>query len=337
MQAGREPSSVDRLDEAVSARPASRPLSEFAAPPVRMLVHDSARTGAFATLARRDGRESSQRYLFRAVPDQHVFSREHASLVASLREAGVVAVELAELVAESDRRRLDGNPNYVYTRDPVITLPWLPGWFIRGAMRKSIRRSEPGVLARALAALGLRELFAMPSNAFLEGGDVIPLVRHGRRTLLVGFGPRTSYVALAELRRRLLPSTVDEVVAIELVPERMNLDGALVPVANDTVLLEPSSIVRSFVLDGDGERVVDVRAYLQEAGMSAIDVSRDEATTAQACNVICLGGRRVVCYDLCPRVVTALRARKIEVRTIPAAELIKGTGGPRCMTRPLYC
>jgi N-dimethylarginine dimethylaminohydrolase len=337
MQAGRERGSVDGLDEAVSAGPASLSLSEFAAPPIRMLVHDPAQTEALTTLARRDGRESSQRYLFRAIPDRDGFAREHASLVASLREAGVVAVELADLLAESDRRRLDGNPNYVYTRDPVITLPWLPGWFIRGAMRRSIRQSEPDVLARALAALGLRELFAMPSNVFLEGGDVIPLVRRGRRTLLVGFGPRTTYAALAELRRRLLPSAVDELVAIELVPERMNLDGALVPVADDTVLMEPSSIVRSVVLDGDGERVVDVRALLQEAGMSAIDVSRDEAMTAQACNVICLGGRRVVCYDLCPRVVRALRARNIEVRTIPAAELIKGTGGPRCMTRPLYC
>jgi N-dimethylarginine dimethylaminohydrolase len=302
-----------------------------------MLVHDPAQTEAFTTLARLNGQESAQRYLFRAVPDRHVFSREHASLVAILREAGVVVVELAGVVAETDRRRLDGNPNFVYTRDPVITLPWLPGWFIRGRMRKSIRRSEPDVLARALAALGLRELFAMPSNVFLEGGDVIPLVSRGRRTLLVGFGPRTTYAALAELRRQLVPSAVDELVAIELVPERMNLDGALVPVAEDTVLMEPSSIVRSVVLNGDGERVVDVRAFLREAGMSAVDVSRDEATTAQACNVVCLGGRRVVGYDLCPRVVTALRARNIEVRTIPAAELIKGTGGPRCMTRPLYC
>jgi arginine deiminase len=25
------------------------------------------------------------------------------------------------------------------------------------------------------------------------------------------------------------------------------------------------------------------------------------------------------------------------VLTVPGLELIKGTGGPRCMTRPLYC
>jgi N-dimethylarginine dimethylaminohydrolase len=59
-------------------------------------------------------------------------------------------------------------------------------------MRKPVRREEPAVLAGALASLGLRELFSMPVDVFLEGGDVIPLARDGRRTLLVGFGPRTS-------------------------------------------------------------------------------------------------------------------------------------------------
>ena len=125
-------------------------------------------------------------------------------------------------------------------------------------------------------------------------------------------------------------------MGIELVPERMNLDGVLVPVADDTFLVDRSSIVRSFVLDGSGERPIDVLEMLRELGMTPLDVTRAEATTMQACNCVCLGGRRVVAFDLCKRVVTALRAREIEVRTISGAELIKGTGGPRCMTRPLY-
>jgi arginine deiminase len=57
----------------------------------------------------------------------------------------------------------------------------------------------------------------------------------------------------------------------------------------------------------------------------------------QACNCFCLGGRRVIAYDLSERVADGLRARDIEVLTVPGRELIKGTGGPRCMTRPLYC
>ena len=66
-------------------------------------------------------------------------------------------------------------------------------------------------------------------------------------------------------------------------------------------------------------------------------MTREEATVLQACNCFCLGGRRVIAYDLCERVAEELLARNIEVRTVPGTELIKGTGGPRCMTRPLYC
>ena len=176
----------------------------------------------------------------------------------------------------------------------------------------------------------------MPPGAFLEGGDVIPLAREGQRVLLVGFGPRTTREGLTELSERLLSWALDEIVGIELVPERMNLDGVLVPVADDTLLVDTSSIVRSFVLDASGERPRDVLGMLRDLGMTPLDVTRAEATTMQACNYVCLGGRQVVAFDLCERVVTALRAREIDVRTISGAELIKGTGGPRCMTHPLY-
>jgi N-dimethylarginine dimethylaminohydrolase len=311
-------------------------VSEFEAAPVRVLVHDPAQTRAFERLADVPEKELEERYLFRAHPDREAFSREHAALVAALREDGVDIVELRDVLDENGRQRLDEDPNFVYTRDPVITLPWLRGSFIRGAMRKPVRRAEPDVLATAVRALGLRELFAMASGSFLEGGDVIPLARDGRRILLVGFGPRTARAGLDELYERLAPSALDVVVGIELVPERMNLDGALVPVADDTVLIEPSSIVRSFVLDGAGERRVRILDFLRELGMALVEVTRAEATTMQACNCVCVGGRRVVSYDLCARVVAELRSREIEVSTVPGAELIKGTGGPRCMTRPLY-
>jgi N-dimethylarginine dimethylaminohydrolase len=107
-------------------------------------------------------------------------------------------------------------------------------------------------------------------------------------------------------------------------------------VTNDTLLIEPTSIVQSWLIDQRGETFVDVIRLLADGGMEPIQVTRAEATTMQACNCVCLGNRRVVMYDLCARVAQALEARHIIVFTIPGAELIKGTGGPRCMTRPIY-
>lgn len=309
---------------------------EVDALPARVLVHEPSATGVFRRLRRTAPSELEARYLFRAVPDPEAFAREHDALTATLRSVGTEIVYLRDVVGSGARRHLEENPNHVYTRDSAITLPWLPNAFIRGAMRKAIRRREPDVMASALEALGLDELVAMPAGSFLEGGDVIPIVLSGKRTLLVGFGPRTAEDTLATLYRELAPESLDQLVAIELVPERMNLDGALVPVAHDVVLVDPSSIVRSFLLDERGRRGVDVIELLRLKGFQPLVVTRREATELQACNCVCLGERRVVAYDLCRRALDELRDRDVDVLPVPGSELIKGTGGPRCMTRPLY-
>jgi N-dimethylarginine dimethylaminohydrolase len=106
----------------------------------------------------------------------------------------------------------------------------------------------------------------------------------------------------------------------------MNLDGVLVPVTDDTVVVERSSIARSVLVDGRGERPLDVLALLRAIGIDSLEVMREEATTMQACNCVCLGGGRVVAYDLSDHVAAALRARKIDVRTVPGRELIGRPG-----------
>ncbi|HVM16303.1 MAG TPA: arginine deiminase family protein [Gaiellaceae bacterium] len=313
------------------------PLSEFAATPARVVVHDPSPTGALDALAAVPADELKERTLFAAHPDAAAFAEQHAALVRAIEEAGVEVVRLDELVAGSDVwRHVAANPNQVYTRDSVITLPWLPGAYVAGAMRVPIRRSEVEVMSAALRNLGLRELFAMPPGRYLEGGDVIPLVRAGRRTLLVGYGPRSARESIDLLWERLAPDALDEVVGIELEPWRMNLDGVLVPVASDTFLVHPGSIRGSFVRDARGEREVDVLDLLRESAMEPIEVTRKESMEMQACNCFCLGDRRIVCYDLCSRTVEALRERGITLTAVPGSELIKGTGGPRCMTRPIY-
>jgi N-dimethylarginine dimethylaminohydrolase len=324
------------VQRARTAAAAGAAQGEFAAVPARVIVHDPSGTGAFSILDAVPPEELKERTLYAARPAEELFAAQHAALVQAVRHAGVEVVRLEDLVGDDTLRHVAANPNHVYTRDSAVTLPWLPGRYIAGCMRAPIRRREVAVVSEALRELGLRELFAAPPGCFLEGGDVIPFTRDGRRTLLVGHGPRTTRAGIDVLWEQLAPWALDEIVGVQLPDWRMNLDGVLVPVAHDTVIAHPGSIESAFRRDEEGERPVDVLHLLRGLGMEVIEVSREESMEMQACNCLCLGDRRIVSYDLCERTIGALRARDIELTPIPGSELIKGTGGPRCMTRPIY-
>lgn len=191
-------------------------------------------------------------------------------------------------------------------------------------------------MERAVQRLGLQEILSLPEHLFLEGGDVIPFAAGDRRILLAGHGRRTSREALSFLRETLIPEFADEIIAIELAEWRMNLDGGLVPVADDVVVSDTRSIVGAELFDRRGCRALDVLSFFRDLGMHIIDTTQWESVYAQSCNCLCLGHRTVIYYDLCPRVRRLLEEHAVTVRCIPGSELVKGRGGPRCMTRPIY-
>jgi len=170
----------------------------------------------------------------------------------------------------------------------------------------------------------------------LEGGDVIPFVREGQRALLVGFGPRTQLDSVYALQDQLIPEYVDEVIGIELANWRINLDGGMMPVATDVLLAHRASLRRSFILDEHARAAVDVLSMFQDLGFQIVDVDFNESRYMQACNCLCLGHRRLVCYSFSERVLNILQRLDIEALPIAGSELVKGTGGPRCMSRPIY-
>jgi N-dimethylarginine dimethylaminohydrolase len=188
----------------------------------------------------------------------------------------------------------------------------------------------------AVEQLGLREALRLPPDLLLEGGDVIPFAHSGRRCLLIGHGPRTSPEAIDFLQQEFLPLYADELIALQLAPWRMNLDGGFMPVAEDVIVADTSSILAAELVDSRGRITIDLWEMLRSLGVRIIDTTPEESVYAQSCNCLCLGDRSVICYDLCQRVIALLEQSAIRVQRVPGAELIKGRGGPRCMTRPIY-
>jgi arginine deiminase len=188
----------------------------------------------------------------------------------------------------------------------------------------------------AAERLGLREVIQLPPDIVLEGGDIIPFAHRGRRCLLVGYGQRTTPDAIGFLQQELLPAYADELIALKLAPWRMNLDGGFMPLSDDVFVADMSSILGAHLVLPQARIAFDFWELLGDWGVRVIDTTPEESVYAQSCNCLCLGDRRVVCYDLCPRIVALIAQHGIRVHTVPGIELIKGRGGPRCMTRPIY-
>jgi N-dimethylarginine dimethylaminohydrolase len=312
--------------------------AEFSAKPEAFLVHDPVVVGAFEVMGGIDDpKKLEEHILFRSHPNVDLYAQQHRAFVELLRRNVNKVFYLSELVGSHESfDATRKNPNQVFTRDSLITIPWVPDGYIKARMAKPLRRPESETMEAAVKALGLTEIIRIPENLFLEGGDVVPFSRHGKRTLLVGYGPRTKLETLYYLQEELIPERIDEIIGIELAGWRLNLDGGFLPIAEDVVVSDTSSIVGGMLFDAHGEREFDIFGMIKDLGMRIINVTRDESIYCQACNCICLGERKIIYYDLSQRAYDILLRQDIEVYLTPGSELVKGRGGPRCMTRPIY-
>lgn len=326
-------------DLSISAgRIAPAVIGESTRPPDAILVHDPTPHGALEVLASESDPEILQeRCLFRDWPDPPSFTVQHRDFVTAIEGTGTPVVWLSEvLTGDPVLKPVAVNPNQIYTRDALVTLPWMPGTYIAGRMHAPIRQPERDVMTTVMDRLGLRRIVDIPEGLVLEGGDVIPFCRNGSRCLLIGFGRRTHRETLDFLADALIPEHLDEILAVRLAPWRINLDGGMVPIAEDVVVTHPESLLEGVQIDQAGTMEVDFLDSLREQGVNVIEATREESVFQQACNFLCLGNRRVIGYDLTPRLLPILAAHEVEVIAVPGSELVKGTGGPRCMSRPIY-
>ncbi|MBH1934242.1 hypothetical protein I5Q34_08020 [Streptomyces sp. AV19] len=314
------------------------PEAEYSRRPTAVVVHDPVRFGALDRLKAVAVEQLTDRFLFRDHPDIPRFASEYQAFAEAVTAAGIACVQVSDLVEDTPviLQALRG-PNLMFTRDAAITLPWAPGVYLPSRMAKPIRRSETAVMSLVLERLGLRRVeWGGREDDCLEGGDAVPFARGRHRCLLVGYARRTTLSAVYRLGEALIPALADEIVAIELAPWRMNLDGGFLPVAEDVVVAHSPSVLSALLLDTTGSRPVDLFGMLREQEITIIDVSRDQSWLQQACNYLCLGNRTVIGYNMADDVVHRMRDAGLTVITIAGDELVKGRGGPRCMSRPVY-
>ncbi|WP_225824114.1 arginine deiminase family protein [Streptomyces naphthomycinicus] len=244
--------------------------------------------------------------------------------------------------------------NSLFVRD---CSSWLGRHHLAHRMATTARRAEGLLLRAAARAAGARPLTGPagpgPTEP-VEGGDVLLA---GPDCVLVGVGERTTPAAAEQLARLLLSSGQARHVFAVLLPrgrQCMHLDTVLTMVDGDTFLASDSHLraCRWFALrlDRDAEVVAEsvddpLTRLAGSLGLPALrlittggDRTGGEARREQwsdAANVLVVRPRTVVAYDRNVVANEQLSAAGIEVLTTPGAELVRGRGGPHCLSCPL--
>jgi N-dimethylarginine dimethylaminohydrolase len=242
--------------------------------------------------------------------DLAVAQREHDGFVETLAR---LVPRVHVLDAETD------SPDLVYTFDPLLVsdrgaIPLRPG--------KPNRASEPEILEAWTRAAGIPTAGWIEAPGTVEGGDTFWL----RPDLFcIGRTLRTN-----DEGARQLADLVGGDVRIFDVPywhgpaELIHLLSVISPVADDLAL-----VFIPLLPVGLWQLLADLRIRL-------IEVPEEEFPTL-GCNVLAVRPGVVILAEGNPRTAGALAAAGCEVHTYPATEVgINGSGGPTCMTRPLF-
>jgi arginine deiminase len=188
----------------------------------------------------------------------------------------------------------------------------------------------------------------------LEGGDVLVL---SKDTLAVGCSQRTSVAGIEKLANQLFTGNGDikQLLIIQIPNMRayMHLDTVFTMIDYDKFSIY-AGILDAINVFTVSKTLVGAYAYAQEENLqkalakylkTSVELipsgGADPVTAAReqwnvGTNTLAIAPGKVVTYGRNEVSNRVLRNRGIDVIEIEASELVRGRGGPRCMTMPLY-
>jgi N-dimethylarginine dimethylaminohydrolase len=246
-------------------------------------------------------------------PDFAVAQAQHDALCRELASAGAEVMELAPAPELS----LDA----VYAHDASLATDFGLIVMRPGKPNRVFEGQHQGAFCLRFAVPTLAKIVAPGAT---EAGDILWL---DANTLLVGHGYRTNALGIQQLRDLLAPKGV-EVLSAPL-PHGPGPAACLHLMSLISLLDEHTALVDLPWL------AVETVELLKSRGYHFIEIDSSERDML-ACNVLALGGRRLLALEENSKTNARLRAAGFDVRTFPGSELcINGSGGPTCLTRPL--
>ena len=250
---------------------------------------------------------------FRHAPEFAAAQAQHERMRRELESVGVEVVELAP----AEELSLDA----VYAHDASLATDF---GLILMRPGKSNRVVEAGHHGTCGEEMGIPILGRITAPGTCEAGDMVWL---DAKTLLIGRGYRTNAEGIRQMSALLGPKGV-EIVSAPL-PHGSGPDVCLHLMSLMSLLDEHTVLVDLAWL------AVETIELLRARGFNFIEIDEAERDTL-GCNVLALGGKRLLAIEENRKMNDRLRQAGFDVRTFPGAELcINGGGGPTCLTRPL--
>lgn len=248
-------------------------------------------------------------------------------------------------------------PNLYFTRDPAAVIG--DGISIN-TMKTETRRRESGLVRYLYENHPIFESsngklwYDNDQTHNIEGGDILVL---SEKVVAIGCSQRTSSAAIETLAAKLFSErkTLREVLAIHIPALRafMHLDTVFTMVDYDSFTIFPGiqDKINVYKLERDSKKGIKVTPeksllptlkkslglpavkLIQSGGGDAITAAREQWNDST--NTLAIAPGVVVTYSRNERSNDTLRKNGIEVLEVGGSELVRGRGGPRCMSCPL--
>lgn len=288
---------------------------------------------------------------------------------SELSEIFIAGLSISDIPARTNKNRLS---DYIKEAFPFYISPLINLYFTRdpgavignrmavNSMNRQARRRESLLLNyiythhEYFKAAADESLYHYDETASIEGGDILVL---SESVVAIGCSVRTSTDAIERITGRLFTrhSGVTEVLVIQIPFTRayMHLDTVFTMVDYDKFTIFPGveDSVKVFSLTPKGEKdiAINEKVNLNKALKEALKLDAvklipsgggDMVTAAReqwndSTNTLAVAPGVVITYERNAVSNRTLRENGIEVVEIEGSELVRGRGGPRCMSMPL--